>query len=238
MEQEGKLPWAMEMQRLYAWQALGETKAALDRLQILSRNYPASNELAFLRADLLTSKHEWESAARVLKHVKDENPNTPVAQQAAERLESLPPVANIDKWYWGEAYVSGDYLGRFGTVIGSGFIRHGFYIQNLRWLQPYAEMRFSADTRSGVRERSLITDNFVGFYGGVRAQLLPTEYLFVYAQGGVSVDLLERRHHGDWANDYQVGIYGFKSWGPGTILLSRAPGDEISSDRQFAGDGS
>jgi hypothetical protein len=80
-------------------------------------------------------------------------------------------------------------------------------------------MRFSADTRSGAGRRStVITDNFIGFYGGMRAQLLPTEYLFIYGQGGINKDFLDRREDGDWALDYQAGIYGFKSWGPGTVL--------------------
>jgi hypothetical protein len=143
-------------------------------------------------------------------------------------LQAIPPIANLDKWYWGEAYLSGDYLGRFGTVVGSGFIRHGYYVPKARWLQPYAEMRFTADTRSGVgAQRSIIADNFIGLSLGLRAQPFPTEYFFFYAQGGLNKDLLDRRHGGDWAEDYQVGIYGFKSWGPGTVLHTSAPGQEI-----------
>jgi hypothetical protein len=48
--------------------------------------------------------------------------------------------------------------------------------------------------------------------------LLPTDYLFVYGQGGVNQDLLDQRENGDWALDYQAGIYGYKSWGPGTVF--------------------
>src|SRR5439155_5822789 len=155
--------------------------------------------------------------------------NAPAVNEAERRLQAIPPVANLDKWYWGEAYLSGEYLGRFGTVVGSGFIRHGCYISNARWLQPYAEMRFTVDTRSGGAgaQRTIIADNYVGLSLGLRAQPFATEYFFLYAQGGLNTDLLDRRHGGDWAEDYQAGLYGFKSWGPGTVLHTSAPGEEI-----------
>ena len=110
------------------------------------------------------------------------------------------------------------------TVVGSGFVRQGAFIPSARWLQPYAELRFGADTRSGVPERTIISDNHVGLYAGIRAQPFPAEYLFVYAQVGGDTDLLGGRHNGDFAYDSQVGIYGFKSWGPGTVLLRTPPG--------------
>jgi hypothetical protein len=220
----------MEMQRLYVWQDLGQKDRAIERANALAKAHPGSNDLALLRADILTGMHEWEQASEILKDVKKRNPDTVIAGQAQDRLDAIPPIANLDKWYWGEAYFSGEYLGRFGTVVGSGFARHGYFIPHARWLQPYGEMRFSVDTRSTVgRERTIYADNSLGFYGGVRAQLLPTEYLFVYISTGVNKDLLDVRHGGDWAWDSQGGIYGFKSWGPGTILLSSAPGDVIQA---------
>jgi tetratricopeptide (TPR) repeat protein len=219
LERQGPLSPAMELQRLYAWQALGETKLALEHFQRVAKQQPNNPQLTLMHADLLIREHRWQEASTILKNLKASHPDTPLAIEAQNRLAAIPEIANLDKWYWGEAYLSGDYRGRFGTVIGSGFARHGYYIPEVRWLQPYAEMRFSADTRSGQGRRStIITDNFLGFYGGMRAQLLPTEYLFVYGQGGVNKDFLDRREDGDWALDYQGGIYGFKSWGPGAIL--------------------
>jgi TolA-binding protein len=226
---EGKLSWPMEMQRLYAWQALRQIEPALEKLEALSSQKPDAPELQLFRADLLIAAHEWNEAGRVLKQLKERNPNSAVAEQAENRLYAIPPVANPDRWFWGEAYISGDYLGRFGTVIGSGFARHGFFIQDVRWLQPYVEFRFTADTRSGVRERTIIADNFVAFSAGVRAQPFPTEYLFVYVQGGLNTDLLEEREDGDWTGDYQAGVYGFKSWGPGTVLHSGARHDVLGT---------
>jgi TolA-binding protein len=227
---EGKLSWHIELQRLYAWQALRQFEPALKKLNDLSAKRPHAPELELFRADLLIAARDWNEAGRVLRRIKEQHPRTALAEQADNRLYAIPPVANLDKWYWGEAYLSGDYLGRFGTVIGSGFARHGFFIQDVRWLQPYVEFRFAADTRSGVgRERSIIADNFVALSAGVRAQPFPTEYLFVYAQGGGNTDLLERREEGDWAGDYQVGVYGFKSFGPGTVLHSGAAHDVLGT---------
>jgi predicted Zn-dependent protease len=219
LERKTPLSPAMELQRLYALQSLGETKLALEHFERVAKQQPNNPQLRLMQADLLINQHRWQEASTILKDLKASHKDTPLAIEAQNRLAAIPEIANLDKWYWGEAYLSGDYHGRFGTVIGSGFARHGYYIPEVRWLQPYAEMRFSADTRSGRGRRStIITDNFLGFYGGMRAQLLPTEYLFIYGQGGVNKDFLDRRENGDWALDYQGGIYGFKSWGPGTIL--------------------
>jgi hypothetical protein len=228
LEKQGKLASAMEMQRLYALQALGETARAAKEAEKLAAAYPESAELAIIHSDLLIHEHKWEDASKVLKQIKQDHANTPAAVEAQRRLRAIPAIANLDKWYWGEAYLSGDYLGRFGTVVGSGFVRHGYFIPQARWLQPYAEMRFTVDTRSGVgAQRSIIADNFVGLSLGVRAQPFPTEYFFFYAQGGLNKDLLGRRDGGAWAADSQAGVYGFKSWGPGTVLHSSAPGEEI-----------
>src|SRR5262245_65365133 len=165
---------------------------------------------------------------KMLRHTTEDHPDTPVAAAAQQRVQGLPAMANLDKWYWGEAYVSGDYLGRFGTVLGSGFIRHGTFIPGLRWVQPFQEFRFGVDTRSDVGgQRSVIADNFVGLYDGIRLQPFPTEYLFFYAMAGVNKDLLDRRHDGDFAFDYQAGLYGFKSWGPGTVLRTSMSGAAI-----------
>jgi TolA-binding protein len=241
LERKGPLSPAMELQRLYAWQSLGETELALADMDKIARQQPGRPDLALMHADLLINQHRWEEASAMLRKIKEQQRDTPLAVEAQNRLAAIPEIANLDKWYWGEAYLSGDYLGRFGTVIGSGFARHGYYIPEVRWLQPYAEMRFSADTRSGAGRRgTIITDNFIGFYGGMRAQLLPTEYLFIYGQGGINKDFLDRREQGDWALDYQAGIYGFKSWGPGTILRTpsqivqtgaNVPAAQVSAER-------
>lgn len=219
MEKNGKLSWPMELQRVYSLQASGQPERASAQAERLATDQPDSADLALVRADLLIGTRQRLQAAGILKKLKNEHPDTPIAKAAEDRLQALPPIANLDKWYWGEAYASGDYLGRYGTVVGSGFVRHGWFIPEARWLQPYVEHRFGVDTRSGIGARqSIVADNHVGFYGGMRAQLLETEYLFIYGQGGIDKDLLDLRQDGDWALDYQAGIYGFKSWGPGTVF--------------------
>ena len=219
LESQGQLSLPMQMQRVYCLQALGEKEEALATANEIAKQNPASGDLTLIRADLLVQRHEWFQAGSILKELKLAQPDSPAAQGATERLVSLPPVANLDKWYWGEAYASGDYLGRYGTIVGSGFVRQGTYIPGARWLQPYGELRFSVDTHSGQGAReTVISDNAIGFYGGARIQLLSTEYLFVYAEGGLNKDFLDHRDNGDWAPDYQAGIYGYKSWGPGTLF--------------------
>ena len=231
LEEKRPLSLQMQMQRLYSYQALGESQRALQQIDQIAAAHSNSTELAFMKSDLLVQQHRWQEASAILKRIKEEQGSTKVAVEAERRLQAIPAIANLDKHFWGEAYVSGDYLGRFGTVVGSGFVRQGAFIPSARWLQPYAELRFGADTRSGIAERTIITDNHIGFYGGIRAQPLPAEYLFVYAQAGGDTDFLDRRHNGDFAFDYQAGLYGFKSWGPGTVLFRTPPGWKPSTDR-------
>src|ERR1043166_8135616 len=90
--------------------------------------HPDATDLALLRADLLIREERWAEAATVLKEIKRDQGDEAVGREADQRLKALPAVADPDRWYWGEAYTSGDYLGRFGTVVGSGFIRQGTFI--------------------------------------------------------------------------------------------------------------
>ena len=228
LEKQAELSWLMEMQRLYALQALGENGRALELAERLAVTHRDAVELSLLRADVLIRGQRWQEAATVLKELKREHRDEPAGQEAERRLQSLPPSTDLDRWYWGEAYLSGEYLGRFGTVLGSGFIRHGTFIPHARWLQPFQEFRFSADTQSRIGgKRSVIADNFVAVSLGVRAQPLPAEYLYFYASVGLNKDLLGRRGEGEWREDFQAGIYGFKSWGPGTVLHTVAPEEMI-----------
>jgi tetratricopeptide (TPR) repeat protein len=219
LEKKRELSWDMEMQRLYALQALGEKQQAIDLAAKAAKKKPGSVELALLRADLLVSAHRWQDASQILKDVKYGNPQTAASAEAQRRLDALPPMCNLDKSNWGEMYAQGVHMSRYNSVIGSGFIRDGTYVPGARWLQPYVGMRFAADTKSGSGPRqTIIQDNSISFVGGARAQLFPTEYLFIYGEGGVNMDWLGVRNNGDWATDYQVGINGFKSYGPGVVL--------------------
>jgi TolA-binding protein len=225
MEQAGPLSWPMELQRIYSLTALGEISTASRQADALTAKNPGATDLALLRADLLMRQRSWFAAGHVLKDVQQRAPDSEDGRAAGERLRSLPTVANLDKWYWGEAYASGDYLGRYDTLVGSGFIRQGTFIPEARWLQPYAEHIFGVDTGSSVnrgKRQTIISDNAVGFYGGMRLQPIATEYVFLYGQGGVNKDLLDQREDGDWALDYQAGIYGSKSWGPGIVFYPKA----------------
>ena len=228
LEKRGDLPWLMQMQRLYALQALGQTTRALELTERLALTHADSTELALLRADLLIRAQRWQDAATVLQEIKRQHRDDPAAREAERRLRALPPVANLERWYWGEAYSSGEYLGRFGTLVGAGFIRHGTFIPHARWLQPFQEFRFSVDTRSKIGgQRSVIADNFAALSLGLRAQPFETEYLYFYASGGFNKDLLGRRDNGDWTEDFETGVYGFKSWGPGTVLHTLATEEMI-----------
>lgn len=228
LEGRGELSWLIQMQRLYALQALGETSRALELAGRMAVSHPEAADLALLRADSLIRERRWQNAAAALKQIKREHRDEPIAEEADRRLESIPSVANLDRWYWGEAYLSGDYLGRFGTLVGSGFVRHGTFVPHARWLQPFQEFRFSADTRSRIGgQRSVISDNFTDVSLGLRAQPLAAEYLYFYVSGGLNKDLLGRRDGGNWTEDFRAGVYGFKSWGPGTVLRAIPPGEII-----------
>jgi tetratricopeptide (TPR) repeat protein len=219
LEKKQGLSWDMEMQRLYALQSLGENQEAIMYAEKAAKKRPNSVELAMMRANLLVNAHRWQEASKILMDVKYGNPGTPAAAEAQRNLDVLPAMCNLDKHTWGEMYAQGVTLSRYNTLVGSGFIREGTYVPGARWLQPYAGMRFSADTKSGAGQReTIIEDNSISFVGGARAQLFPTEYLFLYAEGGINMDWLGRRNGGDWAWDYQAGIYGFKSYGPGVVL--------------------
>src|SRR5438128_3132403 len=97
-EKRGELSWSMQMQRLYALQALGETAGALELADRLALTHPEATDLALLRADLLIRTQRWQDAAAVLKEVKREHRDEPVAQEAERRLRSLPPLPNLDRW--------------------------------------------------------------------------------------------------------------------------------------------
>ena len=229
-KQRGSLSWDMELQRLYSLQSLGQKDRAIETATKLAQQRPQSVEIALIRADLLVSAKRWEESSSVLKQVKKDNPDTASAREAQRRLDALPAVCNLDKQQWGEMYLSGDYHERFDTLIGSGFIREGTYIPHARWLQPYIGAKFTVDTKSGAgSQQTIIADNSVSFVGGLRAQLFPKEYLFLYIEGGINKDLLDKRHGGDWAWDWQAGIYGYKSWGPGVVFkdyaTTNAPAD-------------
>lgn len=227
LERTNRLSFAMQMQRLYALQAVRDSRRAQVEAGELQLAFPDAPEVALIRADLLIQDKKWEDASLVLKHIRHEHGDSSAGTEASRRLDALPPMANLDKWYWGEAYNSGDYLERFHTLVGSGFLRHGYFVPFARWLQPYAEFRYTVDTRSSVAQRSIISDNFVGAYLGARAQPFVSHYLFAYVQAGFNKDFLDRREEGDWAYDSQAGVYGFKSWGRGTVLLTFAPGEAI-----------
>ncbi|MFM2293814.1 MAG: hypothetical protein RLZZ350_227 [Verrucomicrobiota bacterium] len=230
----GTIAWDLEMQRLYSLQSLGQTfrPRAIELGAKLAQERPKSVEVALLRADLLISENRLEESSDVLREVKQNNPATPAEREAQRRLDNLPAVANRDKTQWGELYSAGDYSDRIGAIVGSGFVRQGTYIPDARFLQPYVGMRYAVDTKSGQTggtQTTIVADNFISFYGGVRAQLFPKQYLFVYAEGGINMDYLKRRNHGQWMWDYQFGIYGFKSWGPG-VVFKDLPDMEKSMD--------
>jgi tetratricopeptide (TPR) repeat protein len=192
---QGALDWSIKMQRLYALQAMGEVNRACQETEKMAVEKPDSVELAMMRADLLVQARRWQEASMVLKDVRAKNPGTPVAKEVDRRLAEIPAVENLDKWYWGESYMSGDYHTRFSSLIGYGYL---------------------VDTKSGAGARqTIISDNSISLYGGVRAQLFAQEYLFVYVQGGGNKDLLDRRNKGEWRGDYTAGVYGYKAWGPG-----------------------
>src|SRR5205814_8978267 len=64
----GPLPYAMQMQRLYALSALHQYPAALERADRLAEQYPAAPDLTLLRADLLRSE-EHTSELQSLRHL-------------------------------------------------------------------------------------------------------------------------------------------------------------------------
>src|SRR6266516_2452160 len=94
MEQQGPLPYAMQMQRLYALSALHQYPAALERADRLAEQYPAATDLALLRADLLAQLNRRLEAEALWRRVAQENPGTSAALEATRRLQEpiLPPA--------------------------------------------------------------------------------------------------------------------------------------------------
>jgi hypothetical protein len=116
--------------------------------------------------------------------------------------------------------------------VGAGFIREGSFIHGARWLQPYLEFSFVADTKSGVEEGqiSILEENLVSLFGGMRAQVLSNTDFFVYAKGGGTKELIDFQHEGNWFEDFQGGFYGHESIGPGTIMLDIIPNQIEAGD--------
>jgi len=88
----------MQMQRLYSLQAMGGIARANALAAQMAAARPDSVE-AFRSCarTLLVQEKRWLEASKILKDIKDKNPNTPVAKEADRRLREFPGVANVDK---------------------------------------------------------------------------------------------------------------------------------------------
>src|SRR5688572_3412166 len=90
LETQGPISHAMQMQRLYSLSALREFAPALARADKLAEANPAAPDLTLLRADLLAQLDRRPEAETIWRQLVKDNPGTPVALQATQRLENKP----------------------------------------------------------------------------------------------------------------------------------------------------
>ncbi len=87
LEKHSPLTFSMQMQRLYAMQALGMYAPALREADKMSEAYPQAPDLALLRADLLTQLGRRPEAEAIWRRMQRERVGTNPGLIATERLK-------------------------------------------------------------------------------------------------------------------------------------------------------
>jgi tetratricopeptide (TPR) repeat protein len=216
------LPAPLQMERIYILQRMGRYDRALEIAAGLAEAGESNPDFKLLYADLLARTGQFTKAIQTLKEVESDHAGAPHGRMGRRQRFYLPASQDPRRWAWGEGYTDATYLGRFGTVIGSGSIRQGTFMPGARWLQPFAGFQFLVDSRS---ERtavgglsSIFSENLAAIHTGIRAVPFRNENFQIYATGGFQKDLLAAVNEGEWFPDFRVGVSGYQGWGPGLVL--------------------
>jgi len=150
---------------------------------------------------------------------------TPLEAEILREIDSLPAEYNLRRWAWGELQLDAQYLTRFSDAIFYGQLREGTFVPGARWIQPFVQLDFTLDTKSGVVDglSQVYANNLAGGHAGIRLRLIPNEEIWIYGLLGIQKDLRgTTRFRGDWFLDWRAGIRGYKGVGPGLNFLKES----------------
>ena len=216
------LPVELQYARVFALQRSGDFKKAgecLEAMPAATKTSPqwllthGNNERALGR-----DTAAWESLAAARKAAE----GTPFEDPVRREIEALPPEINLDRNAWGELQLDGVYMSRFNDAIFYGQLREGTFIPRARWIQPFVQLDFTLDTKSGETSgvSQVYANNLAGGHAGVRVRLIPNEAVWAYALGGIQKDLRDTtRYNGNWFPDLRAGVRAYKGFGPGLSFL-------------------
>lgn len=219
------VPVDLQFSAVFALQRLGEFAAAnsvLDNMPPAAQSSPdglmarARNERA-----LGHSRTAWDSLSAAATAAA----GTPKEKEVREEIAGLPAEENFGKRTWGELQLDALYMTRFSDAIFYGQLREGTFVPGARWIQPFVQLDFTLDTKSGEVDgvSQVYANNLAGAHAGVRVRLIPRQEVWLYGLAGIQKDLRDTtRYEGAWFPDARVGLRGFKGFGPGLAFLSQS----------------
>lgn len=216
------LPLDLQYSRIYALQRLQEYSAADEALAAMPDEAKANPEYWLIRGRNQLTRRQPAQARESFITAASLAKGTDLERQIRVELRSLPPELRPDAWTWGELRLDAFYTARFSDAIFYGELRQGIFIPGARWIQPFLQLDFTLDTRTGqiAGVPQVFANNLAGGHAGVRIRLIPGESLWLYGLAGIQKDLKDTtRYNGQWFFDWRTGIRGYKGFGPGLLFL-------------------
>ena len=219
------VPVDLQFSAVFALQRLGEFSEAngvLDGMPPAAQTSPgwlvarARNERALGRPGAA-----WDSLSAAATAAA----GTPGEDEVRDEIAGLPAQENLGKKTWGELQLDALYMARFDDSIFYGQLREGTFVPGARWIQPFVQLDFTLDTKSGEVDgvSQVYANNLAGAHAGVRVRLIPRQEVWLYGLVGIQKDLrYTTRFQGAWFPDARVGVRGFKGIGPGLYFLSQS----------------
>lgn len=218
-------PPDLQYAAVFALQRLGDFREAGERLDAMPAEVKTSPEWLLARGNneraLGRSKAAWDSLSSAAAAAQ----GTPLENAVRREIDALPAEANLDRHAWGELQLDTTYMARFDDTIFYGQLREGTFVPGARWIQPFAQLDFTLDTKSGETGgvSQVYANNLAGAHAGVRLHLVPNQAVWAYALVGIQKDLRgTTRYDGEWFLDWRVGARGYKGFGPGLLFLQNS----------------
>ncbi len=218
-------PLDLQYAAVFALQRLGDFVEAGERLDAMPAVAKTSPEWLLARGNneraLGRTKSAWDS----LSSAAEAAAGTPFENAVRREIDALPAEANLDRHAWGELQLDATYMARFDDTIFYGQLREGTFVPRARWVQPFVQLDFTLDTKSGETGgvSQVYANNLAGGHAGVRLHLVPNEAVWAYALVGIQKDLRDTtRYDGEWFLDWRAGARAYKGFGPGLVFLQNS----------------
>lgn len=211
---------------VFALQRLGDFRQAGERLDAMPAAAKKTPEWLLARGNneraLGRDKAAWDNLSAASAAAE----GTPLEDAVRREIEALPPESNLARHAWGELQLDAVYMARFDDTICYGQLREGTFIPRARWIQPFVQLDFTVDSKSGQETggvSQVYANNLAGGHAGVRLRLVPNEAVWAYALIGLQKDLRDTtRYDGNWFLDWRIGARAYKGFGPGLRFLENS----------------